>query len=349
MSGVSCWNDANYGGRGAGYTSNANTDTQKDSISSAVINPWTKVVFYAGINLSGDYKTFTTGVYEMRIPNFKSYAYDSNPRRNLDDSVSSIAVQAVAQPACVNAMDAYLTRYPDIRAAGVDPWQHYVDSGRNEGRYWSDPTCDGSPNACVPGKAVYLKNYPDVAAANHDGWTHYATWGRNEGRAWTTIACDGSAVQYTDPNNCPYKIRKDTADAAVAQAKKDADAAVAKKAEDDAAVARQAKIDADNQKAIQDEQDRIKAAAALKPVIPNASTVNNAAPVNSVGPSNNAATNTNTTSTPAQTNQTNSNAVTAAPKSSSKTILIVLAALFAAGIITAAVLYKPKKKVVVAS
>ncbi|MFM8377403.1 MAG: hypothetical protein ACKN9P_15310, partial [Phenylobacterium sp.] len=51
--------------------------------------------------------------------------------------------------------DHYLSAYPDIAAAGADPLDHYLATGRREGR---DPTPDFSA-------ADYLEVNPDVAAS----------------------------------------------------------------------------------------------------------------------------------------------------------------------------------------
>jgi hypothetical protein len=341
MSGVSCWNDANYGSTGVGYTSSRNTDQQKDSISSAIINPWTKVVFWADGNFKGNSKTFdNASVYPINLPDFKVIVYDDNGKRNINDSISSIQVFGIDQPACVNAMNDYLVSNPDVKAAGLDPWQHYASSGQNEGRYWPDPRCDGTPNACTPGKTAYLNNYPDVKAANMDAWTHYAQSGRNEGRAWTTIACDGSAIPNKDPATCPFKIAQDAA------AKKAADDAAAKKAADAkaAADAVQAALDAANQRAIDDAQKAIIAAA------------NNVAPPQPSSSSSNDGSNTSASilnnPNPAQTNQPTQQSTTPAvnstqPASSNNNTIVFLAVFggLAVLLVIFAVTMKPKKKV----
>jgi hypothetical protein len=57
----------------------------------------------------------------------------------------------------------YLREYPDVAAAGVDPWRHYLRHGAREGRKpnpWFDP-------------AYYLKTSPDVAASGEDPFLHF--------------------------------------------------------------------------------------------------------------------------------------------------------------------------------
>jgi len=66
----------------------------------------------------------------------------------------------------------YLNTYPDVAAAGVDPAEHYLSSGAEEGR-------DPGPNFCTN---IYLRRFPDVATAGINPLLHYLTHGRKEGR-----------------------------------------------------------------------------------------------------------------------------------------------------------------------
>lgn len=67
---------------------------------------------------------------------------------------------------------AYLLEYPDVAAAGVDPWRHFLTRGYKEGRRPS-PLFD---------RMYYLAANPDVAAARVDPWRHFLLHGREEGR-----------------------------------------------------------------------------------------------------------------------------------------------------------------------
>lgn len=99
--------------------------------------------------------------------------------------------------------DLYLQRYQDVANAGVDPWQHYNQYGKSEGRVWGpDPAQQTQPAAQAPDPSLYNSNsnsgytgtpqerdyyyelYPDVAQAGVDPWLHYQTHGQNEGRTW---------------------------------------------------------------------------------------------------------------------------------------------------------------------
>lgn len=66
----------------------------------------------------------------------------------------------------------YLLQNPDIAAAGVDPFLHYLRTGWREGR---DPTPTFSTS-------YYLENHPDVVARGVNPFVHYISKGRAEGR-----------------------------------------------------------------------------------------------------------------------------------------------------------------------
>ena len=66
----------------------------------------------------------------------------------------------------------YLTRNPDVKAAGMDPLEHYLLYGWKEGR-------DPSPKF---GTAFYLRQYPDVLANGMNPLLHYLRHGQSEGR-----------------------------------------------------------------------------------------------------------------------------------------------------------------------
>lgn len=66
----------------------------------------------------------------------------------------------------------YLDRYPDVRANGVDPVEHYVRFGAAEGR-------DPGPRFCT---SNYLAAHTDVAGALMNPLVHYILHGEKEGR-----------------------------------------------------------------------------------------------------------------------------------------------------------------------
>jgi glycosyltransferase involved in cell wall biosynthesis len=69
--------------------------------------------------------------------------------------------------------DWYLDRYPDVRAAGIDPALHYLDRGASEGRAAS----------ALFDTRWYLAQHPDVAAGGTNPLVHYLRYGACEGRA----------------------------------------------------------------------------------------------------------------------------------------------------------------------
>lgn len=67
----------------------------------------------------------------------------------------------------------YLAANPDVAAAGVDPLDHFLNTGWREGR---NPTLWFSVSH-------YLDFYPDVAAAGINPFVHYLMAGKSEGRS----------------------------------------------------------------------------------------------------------------------------------------------------------------------
>jgi glycosyltransferase involved in cell wall biosynthesis len=120
-------------------------------------------------------------------------------------------------PAPWFSVDSYLTAYPDVRAACLNPFVHFIDWGRTEGRqpnrevrkvieplfdsqYYLEqrPPLGGLEpiehfiafgwregfNPCRKFSVdYYLRLYPDVAKARCNPLYHYAMFGRNEGRS----------------------------------------------------------------------------------------------------------------------------------------------------------------------
>ena len=82
----------------------------------------------------------------------------------------------------------YLAHNPDVAAAGVDPFIHYITYGWKEGR---------DPSALFDTR-YYLKQNPDVAAAGVDPLTHFAEFGWHEGRA-PSLLFDGAKYLVANP------------------------------------------------------------------------------------------------------------------------------------------------------
>ena len=69
-------------------------------------------------------------------------------------------------------VDWYLTTYPDVKEAGIDPAEHYLIHGAKEGRL---------PCASFDGD-WYLRQYKDVAESGLNPLVHYIKYGMAEGR-----------------------------------------------------------------------------------------------------------------------------------------------------------------------
>ena len=78
----------------------------------------------------------------------------------------------------------YLQRYPDVRSAGVDPIQHYLEWGAKERRR-PHPFFDA---------VWYLAHNPDVALSGVNPVIHYLQHGRNEGRRGQKLAAVYTAI-----------------------------------------------------------------------------------------------------------------------------------------------------------
>ena len=70
----------------------------------------------------------------------------------------------------------YVSAYPDVARARIDPLNHYMNTGWREGR---DPGPDFATSS-------YLKANPDVAAAGANPLLHFLEFGQSEGRGPTT-------------------------------------------------------------------------------------------------------------------------------------------------------------------
>lgn len=99
---------------------------------SIVTHYWTEVDFPAPeqrIELGPDR-------WVLRKPH--QYVIDDAVLAKVDAFLATIAMTAEAQAAVPAAFDArrYLARNQDVLAARADPWVHYIEHGRREGRIW---------------------------------------------------------------------------------------------------------------------------------------------------------------------------------------------------------------------
>lgn len=93
-------------------------------------------------------------------------------RRDLLPGMEQIAPAEVGRVLAAFDPDFYLARYPDIAAAGADPFEHYMVSGWKEGR---DPSGAFSTT-------YYLKHSPDVFKAGINPFLHWVLHGNREKR-----------------------------------------------------------------------------------------------------------------------------------------------------------------------
>ena len=96
----------------------------------------------------------------------------SSQERTMPTDVSDGGALALLQKSELFDASWYLSRYPEVAAAGVDPVQHYVVHGAREGRM---------PNALFD-SAFYLGTYTDVAQSGTNPLAHFIVRGANEGR-----------------------------------------------------------------------------------------------------------------------------------------------------------------------
>lgn len=82
----------------------------------------------------------------------------------------------------------YLAAYPDVAASGLDPLDHYLDHGWNEGRNPNPDFCTG----------FYLEAFPDVGGSGIHPYYHYLKWGRHEGRPASSPILDRIALKPVD-------------------------------------------------------------------------------------------------------------------------------------------------------
>lgn len=111
------------------------------------------------------------------------------PPPGLSPTIGPTAGQSVtASPGIGNYDFAsnYLTANPDVAAAGMNPWEHFVRFGAKEGRALDTAGDKFDANA-------YLSQNVDVQQAGQDALTHYLTYGASEGRAAPIIGADGTA------------------------------------------------------------------------------------------------------------------------------------------------------------
>ena len=92
--------------------------------------------------------------------------------------------------------EGYLFLYPDVAAAGIDPWIHYIKYGMKEGR------TAGWPDFQQFNPEKYLIVNDDVLKSGMNPWRHYVLYGFFEGRSNEVIKID-EKTHYNDYSLIP--------------------------------------------------------------------------------------------------------------------------------------------------
>ncbi|MBR0681725.1 glycosyltransferase [Roseomonas eburnea] len=97
--------------------------------------------------------------------------HDAGPAPLSGEALRAAYMASLARTGLFDA-DFYLATYPDIAAAGIEPFEHFYDHGYREGR---------RPNPYFD-PLWYLGQHPDVVAGGLNPLLHYALHGDAEGR-----------------------------------------------------------------------------------------------------------------------------------------------------------------------
>lgn len=120
------------------------------------------------------------GVSEQKVVRRTATRKKAPVSEPVQDDVVADAPQVVKPPvdnalaASAIAFDGlwYLETYPDVRAAGMDPLEHFLENGVKEGR---------NPNPHFDGQA-YLQANPDIVDFPPGPFIHYVCYGFQEKR-----------------------------------------------------------------------------------------------------------------------------------------------------------------------
>ena len=103
------------------------------------------------------------------MTNFTERFYEDNPGflKRISNAIVGTSISKTANAKAVSkpsppknltyeqARQQYLKEYPGVKKAGVDPWDHYVNNGKREGRQWRGK---GKPPAPRPQAPAPPKN-----------------------------------------------------------------------------------------------------------------------------------------------------------------------------------------------
>jgi glycosyltransferase involved in cell wall biosynthesis len=118
----------------------------------------------------------STGKLENRKPKSESNI-DSTVFEDVDENTADNIIKELFDE------EYYLRTYPDIKSAGVDPFEHYINYG------WKEYRC---PNDWFDVR-YYLETYKDIKEANVEPFEHYITTGKYENRKATNFTEVGNS------------------------------------------------------------------------------------------------------------------------------------------------------------
>lgn len=128
---------------------------------------------YAGTSTNSGVLTLSLGGALVQAIRFSgAYTINSFMLQETMPPGSSQASTAITIGDPLFSIAYYLANNPDVAAAGVDPYQHFMFYGGREGRS-PDPLFDA---------AYYLSQNPDIAAAGLNPLVHFEQYGWREGR-----------------------------------------------------------------------------------------------------------------------------------------------------------------------
>lgn len=94
--------------------------------------------------------------------------------------------------------DWYRNYYSDVSSAGLDPREHYENSGKKEGRFPNEVSSAVADIAKDIDRNWYRDKYEDVRLSGMDPAVHYALFGRFEGRSKNQSSYENYASEF-DP------------------------------------------------------------------------------------------------------------------------------------------------------
>lgn len=128
---------------------------------------------YASTSANSGVLTLSLGAVAVNSIAFTgSYTINSFQLQEATPTGSSQATTAISVYDPLFDAAYYLSHNPDVAAAGVDPYQHFMTNGWREGR---------NPDALFD-TSYYLAQNPDVAATGLNPLSHFEQYGWHEGR-----------------------------------------------------------------------------------------------------------------------------------------------------------------------